>query len=412
MTFHDPYSASPVCAEELAELKSQRSLSGESHPCSVGYSNDFEYPGACDTTYPGCGPELYRRRTRPKQPLKVVHIGPSFVCAGVESWLRALVSHSDESRVRFVHNVVTEEYAVDHELLQKIAIPFSFGRDTAVSEAVLEADIVLVWGDIDPKYLKPAGSSAKVIFVAHGVGEWTRRALCICAPAIDHVVAVSRVVEQQVCGGFPTTVILNGVDQRHVASGCDAATMRNRFGFSKDDFVVGFVGRFSPEKNAHLMLEAFGSLGPDSKALLVGWGPLRYQLMDLCNELIPGRFAFASSREFLGDYYQVMNALCMPSAAEGFGLVAAEAMLHGIPVVSTPVGVAHDLFEHRVNGLLSGADEFGINLSLLEQHPEWARGLGQEGRRTAMKYCLASTMAASYQNLFEQLTQQIDLERP
>lgn len=105
--------------------------------------------------------------------------------------------------------------------------------------------------------------------------------------------------------------------------------------------------------------------------------------MDLCNERIPGRFAFASARDFLGDFYQVMDALCMPSEAEGFGLVAAEAMLHGVPVVSTAVGIAHELFDHRINGLVSRADslEFADNLRLLQQNREWARGIGAEGQQ-------------------------------
>ena len=388
MTQCDPYAAFPVAEQMHAR---SRTISGE----------ESAYSYLC--AYPGGPSETHRRCARRTQPLKVAHIGPSFVCAGVESWLRALVSHCDPAVLRFVRNVVTEDYAVDHELLQKLGIPCTFGRDAAVREAVLESDVVLVWGDVDPEYLRPEGSKAKVVFVAHGVGDWTKSALEACSPVIDHVVAVSRVVEEQVCGGFPTSVILNGVDQRHIACRSSASEVRRKLGFSADDFVVGFAGRFSPEKNAHVLIEALGALGPDAKALLVGWGPLRYQLMELCNELIPGRFAFATSREFLGDYYQIMNALCMPSAEEGFGLVAAEAMLHGVPVVSTRVGVAHDLFEHRVNGLLATQDEFASNLRLLQQNPEWARGLGKEGRRTALKHCLASTMAVKYQELLESL---------
>ncbi|MEJ7593522.1 MAG: glycosyltransferase [Planctomycetaceae bacterium] len=304
MTQIDPYFAYP-----LMEMAYERfeTMSGE----------ESIYPYPC--AYPVAHSEPSQRRTRRTRPLKVAHIGPSFVCAGVESWLRALVAHCDPAVLRFVRNVVTEDYAVDHELLQKLGIPCTFGRDTAVRDAVLESDVVLVWGDVAPEYLRPEGSNAKVIFVAHGVGDWTKSALEACSPVVDHVVAVSRVAEEQVCGGFPTTVILNGVDQRHIACRSSASEVRRKLGFSADDFVVGFAGRFSPEKNAHVLIEALRALGPDAKALLVGWGPLRYQLMELCNELIPGRFAFATSREFLGDYYQIMNALCMPSAEEGFG---------------------------------------------------------------------------------------------
>lgn len=384
MSLFDPYAAYPQLAPKLERC---RTMSGE----AAVDADVSPYPCALSA--------IDRQAVRRKQPIKVAHIGPSFVCAGVESWLRALVSHCDPALVRFVRNVVTEDYAIDYELVQKIGIPFTVGRDNVVSDAVLESDVVLVWGSVQPEYLRPAGSGAKVVFIAHGVGEWTKTALATCGPAIDHVVAVSKIVQEQVCRDLRASVILNGVDQRHIACRYSAADVRRKLGFTANDFVVGFTGRFSPEKNVDVVIEAVHSLGPNAKALLVGWGPLRYQLMDLCNELIPGRFAFATSREFLGDYYQVMNALCMPSDAEGFGLVAAEAMLHGIPVVSTPVGVAHDLFNHRVNGLLSATDEFAANLRLLQQNPDWARGVGNAGRRTALKHCLASNMATQYQDL-------------
>jgi glycosyltransferase involved in cell wall biosynthesis len=152
-----------------------------------------------------------------------------------------------------------------------------------------------------------------------------------------------------------------------------------------------------------LVIEAVKNLPANTKALFLGWGPLRYDLMDLCNELIPGRFAFATSRSFLGDYYQIMNALCMPSEEEGFGLVAAEAMLHGVPVISSPVGIASDLFVHRVNGLLSEPDEFEMNLRQLQQNREWATGLGHQGRQTALDHCLGSGMAAQYESLAQSL---------
>ena len=39
-----------------------------------------------------------------------------------------------------------------------------------------------------------------------------------------------------------------------------AAGIRERFGFGPDDFVVGYVGRFSPEKRAPRVIEAGSKL--------------------------------------------------------------------------------------------------------------------------------------------------------
>jgi len=395
------YKMTPYDPNLLKDLSLYHANPYPTSPYSENKLQSLSYPGLNEYPFSVSAQNIESIR---RQPLRVSHIGPSFVCAGVESWLRALSSHCDSRVLRFVQNVVTEDYAVDHGLLQQLGIPFSFGRESAVREAVMKSDVVLVWGSVSPEYLRPAQSTAKVIFVAHGVGDWTRSALATCSPAVDHVVAVSNIVKDSIETALPTSVILNGVDQRHIASRSSASEMRKKLGFSDSDFVVGFVGRFSPEKQAHLVVEAVSSMPSDTKLLLLGWGALRYQLMDLCNELIPGRFAFATSRDFMGDYYQIMNAMCMPSSEEGFGLVAAEAMLHSVPVVSTSVGVAHDLFEHRINGLIARPEEICTNLSLLRNNPGWAQGVGDEGRRSALKHCLASTMANRYQALLLSMT--------
>src|SRR5262249_22664509 len=145
-------------------------------------------------------------------------------------------------------------------------------------------------------------------------GFWSRWILEGCADIIDQVVAVSQRVRDRVCQGFPTTVIPNGVDGAHLARTRSRADMRERLGFHPNDFVLGYVGRFSPEKRAHLILETVARLPPTYKALLVGQGPLRSQLVELANKLIPGRYAFATAVQDVGDYYAAMDTLCLLSA--------------------------------------------------------------------------------------------------
>lgn len=394
---HDPYGPVPDCYGPYAEKSD----------CDDPYPPPRRQSGSFQNAPYGSG-LTHGDRMEPltsRKPLRVAHVGPSFVCAGVESWLQALISHSDPGLIRFVRNVVTEEYAVDYDLLEQLRVPYSVGNKDAVRAAALESDVILVWGQVDPDYLRPPGASAKVVFVAHGTGAWTQKALSVCQPVVDHIVAVSSAVQAELKSDIPSTVILNGVDQRHTACQEDNQGVRARLGFSESDFVVGFVGRFSPEKQAHLVIDAVAGLDRTTRALLVGWGPLRYQLIDQCNRQIPGRYAFGSCRSFLGDYYQVMNALCVPSTEEGFGMVIAEAMLHAVPVISTRVGAAAELIDDKINGLLTGgsAEEIAVQLQRLQDRPEWAKGLGREGRRTACRECLASTMARRYENLLRSL---------
>ena len=271
--------------------------------------------------------------------------------AGIETWLRGLIGFSDPNRLRFLRCVVTSE-DVDLEMAAEMGIPVEVGGRDSVRRAAEECDVLLCSGPVQIAEWLAGVNRPLCVFVAHGDGHWTRNILDACAPVIDHVVAVSRRVQQMVCNGFPCTVILNGVDTRHVATSRPPAAVRKSLGFNAHDFVLGYVGRFSEEKNPQAVIRAVAQLPPHCKALLVGWGWLRYQLLDLANELIPGRFAMVTARRDTGDYYRAMDAFCLPSDFEGFGLVVLEAMFCGVPVIGRAVGCVPEFIQDRINGII------------------------------------------------------------
>jgi glycosyltransferase involved in cell wall biosynthesis len=169
--------------------------------------------------------------------------------------------------------------------------------------------------------------------------------------------------------------------------------------------VLGYLGLFSREKRAHAVIEAVARLPAQFRALLVGWGALRNELMELANERIPGRFAFATAWEYLGDYYQAMDAVCLASATEGFSLVMLEAMMCGRPLIVTPVGSVPEVIVDRVNGLIVPGDPVSVSraAALLARYPDWAAGVGREGKNFAETYGHAVRMARQYENLLFKL---------
>lgn len=205
--------------------------------------------------------------------------------------------------------------------------------------------------------------------------------------------------------GFPTTVIPNGADIAHIARSKPREVVRNSLGFATDDFVLGYVGRFSEEKRPHALIEATAKLPRNFKVLLVGWGPMRQQLMEMANELIPGRFAIVAGDGSLGDYYQSMDAFCLLSASGGFGLVVLEAMLSGLPVIATPVGCAPEVIHDRVNGIIVSEDANSVAqaATLLQDYPQWSSGLATEGQLYAEAHGHASVMARRYEELLSRL---------
>ncbi len=338
--------------------------------------------------------------------LRLLHVGPCFMNGGSEQHLIALAKFLDPARVRFERCLVTGRKYLDAELAARMPAPVVWADADTVRRAVRECDVLLTWG------LAMNGLLGQVrpklgVFLAHGETDWTRSTLLHSRRCVDHVIAVSSRVAERVCPDFEHTVVLNGVDAGRLASTRPRDQVRARYGFAPGDFVLGSVSRLVPDKRVELLIEAVAQLPKAFKLLVVGWGEHRSALLELANDRIPGRYAFASADDYLGDLYGAMDAFGLASAHEGFGLVVAEAMLCGVPVVATNVGCVPEVLHDRVNGLIVDgcADAFAAAARLLCDHPAWARGLAAEGQAFAQQRLLAPRMAREYEDLLARLWQ-------
>jgi glycosyltransferase involved in cell wall biosynthesis len=100
-----------------------------------------------------------------------------------------------------------------------------------------------------------------------------------------------------------------------------------------------YTGRLAPEKG----IEDLAAASDGLNLVVSGDGPLR--------SLLPQALGFLSREELERRYERAAIVVC-PSRSEGFGVVCAEAMAHGKPVVAGAVGGLVDLVEHERTGLL------------------------------------------------------------
>jgi glycosyltransferase involved in cell wall biosynthesis len=132
-----------------------------------------------------------------------------------------------------------------------------------------------------------------------------------------------------------------------------------------------FAGRLSPEKGILDLLEAVDGMN----LVVAGDGPLR--------DRVPQALGMLPHDELEGLYRRAAVVAC-PSRREGFGVVCAEAMAYGRPVVAGAVGGLLDLVEDGETGLLvEPGDVAGIRAALerLLADADLRRRLGDAARR-------------------------------
>ncbi|MHB8955860.1 MAG: glycosyltransferase family 4 protein [Pirellulaceae bacterium] len=337
--------------------------------------------------------------------LRVAHLGPCFLQGGAEQQAIDLLHALRPSRARIERFLVMHPELISAAKAASATVPVEVVDGNAIRKAVNEFDIVLCWGLELDAVLAGIPRTARTIYIAHGMGEWVNRQLMSSVHSTDHVVAVSELVRRSLCCSLPVTVIPNGVDAKRIAASRPRREVRSELGFAPTDFVTGFVGRFSPEKRPELLVHALSRLAPQHKGLFVGYGPLETELLQLANQLIPGRYAFAFADDYLGDYYGAMDCFCLSSDEEGFALVLLEAMMAGKPVISTNVGGAPELVRHRQTGVIveSSPESIAAAIDDIASSAEWARGMAASAAKLADNMGHASQMARRYEALFASL---------
>jgi glycosyltransferase involved in cell wall biosynthesis len=140
-------------------------------------------------------------------------------------------------------------------------------------------------------------------------------------------------------------------------------SLRKKYGLSKDDKIILYVGRFMKEKGLDMLIGAFKQVKStinNSKLILVGDGECEKWLKNTINERRINGVIFFKSMEH-DRIPEIMNcadvfALC--SYYEGLPTVVLESLACGIPVVSTNVGDVSEIVKNNETGYLMETRNF------------------------------------------------------
>lgn len=139
---------------------------------------------------------------------------------------------------------------------------------------------------------------------------------------------------------------------------------RRAFGWT-DKTVVGFIGRFTAQKNPMFLLDIFQKFAetdPNAILCLIGDGELREKMLDKIKALhLENNVNYLGRREDIQQFYNAMDAFLLPSLFEGLPVVGLEAECCGLPV----------FFSDEISKEASVC-ELGHFMSLEASPKEWA----------------------------------------
>jgi glycosyltransferase involved in cell wall biosynthesis len=198
--------------------------------------------------------------------------------------------------------------------------------------------------------------------------------------------------------GRPTYLMQRGIDVSLFSP-----DRRRREG---DEFVIGFVGRLSPEKHVRLLADVERRLREcgisNYRFLIVGDGSERAWLKE---NLKQADFPGVLSGVALAEAYANMDAFVFPSETDTFGNVVLEAMASGVPVIVSKSGGPKFLVQPGKNGYVAREfEEFVDALMDLRTHPSLHARMSRGARATAMRHSWSAVFEQVYARYEDHLT--------
>jgi glycosyltransferase involved in cell wall biosynthesis len=131
----------------------------------------------------------------------------------------------------------------------------------------------------------------------------------------------------------------------------------NRTRLQKDTVDLLYIGRFAPEKDVELLLEAFALTVveelPQYRLTLVGAGPLESAYKAQIKKLgLEKSISVLPWQDDIAELMRDKDLLCLSSKHEGYAMVLLEALAAGLPVVTTEVGCVGEVVTDGETGLV------------------------------------------------------------
>ena len=202
---------------------------------------------------------------------------------------------------------------------------------------------------------------------------------------VDGIISVSTKCKdeiEQLCCGDPSimnkvTVIPNAANTERFFV-LDKQKCREELGFPKDKYIVAFTGSFIKRKGIQKVAKAVDSID-DVYSIFIGKGPEDPQCRNI---LFKGRI----KNEDMVKYLNAADVFVLPTLAEGCCNAIVEAVVCGLPVISSDKSFNWDILDDTCSILIDPLNQDSLNnaLKLLKENKELRDKLS-EGSRVKAK---------------------------
>jgi glycosyltransferase involved in cell wall biosynthesis len=169
--------------------------------------------------------------------------------------------------------------------------------------------------------------------------------------------------------------------------------LRHKINIPKDAFIIMSLGRFSKEKGQVHLIEAADKLVRrynDFYFILVGHGPMEYYLREeIKKRNIENRFKLVVDPENAKKYFYVANVFVLPSLREGQSMVLYEAMMAGLPVISSSLDGLKEVIKNKKTGLLvniADSDELAEKIVYLYNNQKIRKKIAKNAKLKMQNY--------------------------